>query len=452
MRGISLGAVAIAVLYVACADPPKKFPTGTAGTGGNSSAGDDAGGDGTTGATGGSDAMAGTDAGTAGSSVGGTSSGSGGGGTGGNVAGAAGEAPDAVGGAAGGAIGEAGAAGAAPVEVDPCVDADVGGASKMPAPTTTGVAKPDGAVGNMKVVDWAGFKGALSYTFDDALPSQVTHYPELQAVGVPMTFYLVSNNDKSNAVWTQAAEDGHELGNHTVHHCNADGTSCGWKGSQDTYPDTDDEMDSCTAHIESAFGVEGVYTFASPGGDGGWAAPAKTRFLVARGVYDDPAGVAPNGTTNPFNLPCHISNTDETAEASATGGFNLIADDVRTKHTWRIILNHSFGGDGGYHPTAIGEVVKAMTYAKGLKDVWIDTVVSIGAYWRAQKAVSAVTPVKDGSSRVYSWTLPEHFPPGQFLRVTVDGGTPKQCGTELTWDEHGYYEIALDAGSVTIAP
>jgi hypothetical protein len=36
------------------------------------------------------------------------------------------------------------------------------------------------------------------------------------------------------------------------------------------------------------------------------------------------------------------------------------------------------------------------------------------------------------------------------VRVTVDGGTVKQCGSELTWDPHGYYEVALDAGSLTI--
>ena len=52
----------------------------------------------------------------------------------------------------------------------------------------------------------------------------------------------------------------------------------------------------------------------------------------------------------------------------------------------------------------------------------------------------------------YSWSLPAHFPPGQYLRVTVDGGTVKQCGTELPWNDHGYYEVALDAWSLTITP
>ena len=36
--------------------------------------------------------------------------------------------------------------------------------------------------------------------------------------------------------------------------------------------------------------------------------------------------------------------------------------------------------------------------------------------------------------------------------TTVDGGTPSQGGTPLAWDPHGYYEVALDAGSLTLSP
>lgn len=38
------------------------------------------------------------------------------------------------------------------------------------------------------------------------------------------------------------------------------------------------------------------------------------------------------------------------------------------------------------------------------------------------------------------------------VRVTVEGGTPTQNMQPLTWDPRGYYELALDAGSVTWSP
>ena len=41
---------------------------------------------------------------------------------------------------------------------------------------------------------------------------------------------------------------------------------------------------------------------------------------------------------------------------------------------------------------------------------------------------------------------------GKYLRVTVTGGTPMQGGAAVDWDDHGYYEVALDTGSLTLAP
>jgi peptidoglycan/xylan/chitin deacetylase (PgdA/CDA1 family) len=433
MRSFRLSAVAIAVLYVACADPPKKYKPGqshggataTAGSAMSSSGGDAAG-------EGGADSVSAAGQGPLGGS----------GGSSGSTSGGSESLPIGGESGAGGNI-EVGVGGEAPV--DSCAGIVVGVSSDIKPPLTTGVAKPSGAVGNLKVVNWAGFKGALTYTFDDALPSQIAHYDELNAVGVPMTFFLVGSNDGSKPIWTTAALDGHELGNHTMHHCNANGTTCGWGA----WTGVDAELDDCTAHIKSAFGVPGVYSFASPNGDDNWVDPTKTRFLVGRGVWDDPVGVVPNVKRNEMSLPCHIANKDE----KAVGGFNNIADSVRTKGNWRIVLAHALAiADGGYNPIEASEMVTAMTYARDLGDVWIDTFGNIGAYWRAQITLSTVTPTKDGDSHTYKWELPAHFPPGQFLRVTVDGGTPKQCGTELTWDDHGYYEIALDAGSVTISP
>jgi len=262
-----------------------------------------------------------------------------------------------------------------------------------------------------------------------------------------MTFYLVCSQDGNNAAWTKAAQDGHELGNHTMHHCNANGQGCvGWGN----FTTVNGEMDDCTAHIQSAFGVPGVYSFAAPNGDVGWSEPASTRFLLNRGITDITNGIAPNDNTSPFSLPCHMSAQGETA--AGTNGYNSVSDSVRAKGSWRIILVHSVEMDGTFQPVLASEVVAAMTYTKNLGDVWADTMTNVGAYWRGQKAVSAAKPQTVGSDKVYSWTLPEHFPPGHYLRATVSGGKVKQCGTELTWDDHGYYEINLDAGSLTITP
>ncbi len=66
--------------------------------------------------------------------------------------------------------------------------------------------------------------------------------------------------------------------------------------------------------------------------------------------------------------------------------------------------------------------------------------------------VTGGTPAVAGGETTWSWTLPAHFPAGKFLRVTVEGGKLAQGGQVLTWDPHGYYEVALDAGTLTLSP
>lgn len=313
--------------------------------------------------------------------------------------------------------------------------------SGLPVPPNSGVHKPTGAVGGLKVLDWAGFKAAITYTFDDSIASQVANYPLLQATGVHMTFFLVGASDQNSPIWAQAAKDGHELGNHTEHHCHANGTGCGWgsyAGSLEA------EYDLCTAHIEQTYGVSNVSTTASPYGDMGYDALAKTRFFLNRGVLG--GQIAPNDNTDPYNLLVHGVVAGESASS-----FNSVIDAAHTAGNWQIFLFHSLGGDGGYAPVSVTDVLESIHHAQSMGDLWIDSMVNVGAYWAGQKAVTHATYTKSGKDTVVRWTLPDHFPPGRTVRVTVTGGRLKQAGKVLPWNEAGYYEVALDAGSLVIS-
>ncbi len=302
----------------------------------------------------------------------------------------------------------------------------------LPAGPTSGVAKPSGSATNLKVLNWAGFKGAVSYTFDDANSSQIAHFSELNALGVPMTFYLqTGKTDASNAVWKQALASGHELGNHTKSHLQA-GTGA--------------DVDAATQFIQQTFGVKPV-TMAAPYGDTSYVSLAQSRFLLNRGVGG--GTMAPNDSTDPFNLKSFIPATGALASA-----FNSTVDAARKAGTWQVVLVHGFAGgtDGAYQPVAINEFVTGVKYAKSLKDMWLGTMKKVGAYWRAQKLLSSTTPTTSGQTQTWKWTLPTNFPSGQCLRVTVNGGKLTQNGATLPWNSRGYYEVSLDAKSLTLAP
>jgi peptidoglycan/xylan/chitin deacetylase (PgdA/CDA1 family) len=309
-------------------------------------------------------------------------------------------------------------------------------------PPVTAVPKPVGPVGNLKVLNWAGFHAALTYTFDDSLPSQIANYPKLQATGVRMTFFIVGASDGSSPTWTQAAKDGNELGNHTEHHCHADGTGCAWG----TYAGSlEPEYDLCTDHIEKTYGVNKVWTTASPYGDKGYDSVAKTRFFLNRGVRD--GQVAPDDNSDPNDLPSYVASAGKTAST-----FNALIDSAHSAGNWQILLFHSLGGDGGYAPVNVADVIAGIDHAKSMGDVWIDSFVNVGAYWAGQKAVTSATSNQSGKDILVSWKLPDHFPPGKSVRVTVTGGTLTQAGSVIPWNDAGYYEVALDPGSLTISP
>lgn len=319
--------------------------------------------------------------------------------------------------------------------------------SGLPVPTTGNIPKPSGEPGNLVVLDWAGFKSAVTYTYDDAQPSHIAHYNALQATGVRMTFYFSSNVNwipNSDAVWAQAVKDGHEIGNHTVSHPYANLTgSCFGK----PLAALDTEIDECTKYIIGRFGQSDVWTMASPFGDIGYKDAAKARFFLNRGVGG--GTIRPNDDSDPFNLPCYMANTGETAEK-----FNNLIDSARNDGGWLIFLFHTITptNDNWFAPVEITEITKSIEHAKNYGDVWIDSLVNVGAYWVGQKLFNSITPVKSGDNLIWTWTLPEHFPKGKYLRVKVDGGTLKQENKILQWDEHGYYEVSLDEGTLTLTP
>lgn len=317
----------------------------------------------------------------------------------------------------------------------------VGNLDPPPAPPSKDVPPPRAAVTlpNLKVLPWAGFAAAVTYTFDDSQPSQTEHWPELKATGVPMTFFA---NPAANwqsgydANWTAVAAAGSEIGNHTYSHCcPANLSNCTNKvGDQNA------ELDQANSYFATRLGVTVTYTFASPCGDAGWTSYAAPRFLVGRGVIS--GLVSATGVTDWYNLPVF-----QVAEGQTAIEFNASIDSARSQGKWDIFMFHSIRPttNDWFAGVEMSGITESLVYARSVGDVWLDTFVEVGAYARAKQMFEALTP----SNNTWNWTLPDHFPPSKVLRVKVDGGTLSQGGKSLTWDSHGYYEVALDMGSLS---
>jgi peptidoglycan/xylan/chitin deacetylase (PgdA/CDA1 family) len=319
-------------------------------------------------------------------------------------------------------------------------DGGAGGASSprvhLPIPPTSNVPRPDGDPGGLDVLDWAGFDAAVSYTLDDANRSQITHYDALQALGVPLTFYIqTGKSDAQNEIWAQALLDGHELGNHTKSH-------------QDGGDGIGADTDEATSFLQDTFGVTPL-TMAAPYGNSEYPAVAETRFLINRGVGS--GSITPGSSTDSkrFNLPCTIPSEEASVEA-----LSRPAENALTNGRWQIFLLHGFtgGSDGAYQPVNIEDFTASVQDVSSEPGLWIDTVLEVGAYWIAETLIETAEPTVDGNSSTWTWVLPQYFPSSRVVRVTVDGGTLSQEGRDLEWDSHGYYEVDLDAGELTLKP
>ncbi len=316
----------------------------------------------------------------------------------------------------------------------------------IPLPSA-GVALQGVTAGPITILNWAGFKAATSWTFDDSQPSQIQHFADIQAVGVPVTYYITSGTEPDspnyNSTWIQAVSDGDELGNHTEDHCQSNLTDC------ITNTDTGNlatEIDNATSYIEQNLSQKTVWTGASPYGDTGYDSDASSRFFIYRGI--EAGSMLPNDGTNQFNVPCHLASTGETAAQ-----FNAVTDAARSAGAWQIFLIHTITPTANiwYNPVAVTDVTGAMTHAKTAGDTWVDSVVDVGAYWIGLKVLASATRTASGNTTTWKWTLPAHFPGGKYLRVTALGGsTLSQNGTPITENSAGFFSVSLDAGSLTL--
>ena len=296
------------------------------------------------------------------------------------------------------------------------------------APSTTGVAKPSGAVGGLKVLNWAGFTaGAVSFTFDDNKASQLANYAALKATGAHFTWFVVGSWTPSSQYKATLA-DGQEIANHTYTHQSVSGYSSTSAAQTD--------LQTNETYINTNFGVT-AYSMAAPNCDAAWSSLAPNLLFQDRGPCGTGAAtVSARDGTSPFALPAYLP--DASAPASTMEG-------ALSSGNWRIYVVHGFNGtnDGAYQPVNISDMTTTMSYAVS-SGYWTEGITNVGAYWQGQKAISA------SASTSATWSLPAHFPPNMCVRITTTGGTVMQNGAAVPWDTHGYYQISLDALSVTI--
>jgi sialate O-acetylesterase len=196
---------------------------------------------------------------------------------------------------------------------------------------------------------WQGKKAAVVLTYDDALDVQLDNaIPALDSLGLKGTFYLTADfpgSRKRIKDWRRAAENGHELGNHTLFHpCDASKPGRSWVSSlNDLSKYTTDQMvrevEMTNAFLESVDGkMERTFAYTcgdTQSGEGSFIDKIKNQFVAMRGVRGQ---INRWETLDLTNIDCFVIDNNN------AGQLISLAEKAKEENGLMVVLFHGVGG------------------------------------------------------------------------------------------------------------
>lgn len=263
-----------------------------------------------------------------------------------------------------------------------------GGCGSRDARTSTVTAHPYAAAARRSdAFAWPeGKRAAVSLTFDDARPSQaLTGIPLLDHYGVKGTFFVSPGPLQTHLpAWKQALANGHEIGNHSLHHpCTGNFAFARDKALEDyTLNQMERELREANRVIESALGVRPT-TFAYPCGQKFVGRGRHLRSyvpLVAR-MFEAGRGWMDEAANDPaFCDPAQLLGIE--LDGLDFDAARKLIDATVANGSWLVFAGHEIA-ERGRQTTRIDTLEAICRYAQDPNHgIWIDTVQTIVRYVR----------------------------------------------------------------------
>lgn len=234
--------------------------------------------------------------------------------------------------------------------------------------------------------DWKGKSCAVVLTYDDGLNVDLTNaIPALDSFGLKGTFYIADySNNLHNQIagWRKAAQEGHELANHTIWHpCEGGRTGREFVKDYDlrfyTVKRMTDEIRAMNNILKAIDGKE-QRTFAFPCGDAkindtNYIEGLKNEFVAARGVRPE---MLPASKVNLYDVGCYMIN-GETGDQLIT-----LVKQAMEKHALLVFLFHGVGGEHSLN-VSLEAHRKLLQYLKqNQKDIWVAPMIDVANFIR----------------------------------------------------------------------
>ena len=231
---------------------------------------------------------------------------------------------------------------------------------------------------------WNNKKCAVSLTYDDALNVDLDNaIPALDSLGFKGTFYLFGNSAAlANRLpeWRAAANNGHELGNHTLFHPCTGGPGMEWvTADYDLRNYTLVRMVNeinVTNTLLKAIDGKTKRTFAYPCGntkigDSSYLDQIKNEFVAARGVKGEMMKI---NKIDLYNVGAYGINGQTGEEL-----IRLVKEAMKN-NAWIVFLFHGVGGGHALNVSLQAHSELLHFLKQNEKDIWIAPFIDVAEY------------------------------------------------------------------------
>jgi hypothetical protein len=297
---------------------------------------------------------------------------------------------------------------------------------------------------------------AISLTFDDGLDTHLDIVgPTLKKHHLHGTFYVATGLgpwERRKQDWTVLAQDGNELGFHTVHH------PCLLEQIEPHAQSYTPEMmeaeirESATAVAQAVHATRGL-TFAYPCGDLSFGPPgeqARNSALYLRYVSEHAIGariVGPGGPQDPDDLSVLTITDLGPTEGKSFSGLLALAEPVIRKRQWGVFCFHGVGGD---YLTATAESLDELAgYFERHPEVWTATFGDVLRYTQERKA--AGIEVRTNSDRSVDVSLRWPLDPKIYdLPLTLKIQAGEAWTDPIATEDGKVLDVKMAGGSATV--
>lgn len=227
-----------------------------------------------------------------------------------------------------------------------------------------------------------GHRAAVSFSFDDARPSQIEFgVPVFDRLGVAVTFFVLPHEVAASVTgWLDAVARGHEMGNHTTKHpCSGNHVwTRGYTRERMTLSDFKWEVVEANRRLHQLLDVQPT-VFAYPCGETSVGTGRRTRSLVPFISQTFAVG----RTFNDFvsNWPVEFDpaqtacvNCDEQSLQSLMPRLEATVEDG----AWLVLGGHEIGEAGGTETTDVDTIEAVVNWCRS-NNVWIDTIGNVAS-------------------------------------------------------------------------